>query len=77
MAKLPVTVTSVVLKKEGLYAVSIAMADMTTQVFLIPPTLASVEAVTVSALAMAMLNDIATAGPTGHGPGHRRYDPRP
>lgn len=76
MAKLPVTVTSVQARAGGLYAVTVAYFDGTIGQFLIPPSMATVEAVTISALAMATLSDIATPAPTFHGPNHRRYLPR-
>lgn len=76
MAKLPVTVTSVQPRRGGNYAVTVAYNDGTAGQFIIPPTLATAEAVTISALAMATLSDIATHPFTFHGHHHRRYDPR-
>lgn len=76
MAKLPVTVTSVQARKGGLYAVTVAFFDGTIGQYLIPPSMATVEAVTISALAMATLSDIATPLPTFHGPNHQRWLPR-
>jgi len=76
MPKLPVTVTDVQLRKSGQYAVTVAMADGTTQNYIIPPSLATVEAVTISALAMATLNDVPIYGPNWPHHRNRRYDPR-
>jgi hypothetical protein len=74
--KLPVTVTAVTARKGGLYAVTVAYFDGTVGQFLIPPTLATVEAVTISALAMATLSDMVIPGPNLRTPHHRRYAPR-
>jgi hypothetical protein len=56
--------------------VTVAYADGTVGQFIIPQSLATMEAVTISALAMGVLLDIATAHATTHGPSHRRYEPR-
>ena len=76
MAKLPVTVTAVTLYKSGNYAVTVAYADNTVGQFIIPPTLATASAVSISALAMAVLSDVPIWGPNVPHPGHRRYEPR-
>jgi hypothetical protein len=76
MPKLPVTVTAVSLYKSGNYVVTVAFADGSTQNYIIPPTLATAEAVSISALAMAVLNDRLMHGPNWPGPSHRRYLPR-
>jgi hypothetical protein len=76
MAKLPVTVTNVVKNKGGTYTVTVAYFDGSVGQFIIPLSLATVEAVTVSAMAMAALSDIITNGPNFPGPSHRRYLPR-
>lgn len=60
MGKLPVTVTSVEYTKAGLWAVTVAYADATTGVYLIPRSLVTAEAVTLSALAMATVLDVNT-----------------
>lgn len=74
--KLPVTVTAVQKRKGNLYAVTVAYSDGTVGQFLVPLNLATIEAVTISALAMATLSDMARDAPTFHGPNHRRYLPR-
>ena len=76
MAKLPLTVTNVEARSGSIWAVTVAYADGTTGQFLVPQSLATMEAVTISALAMGVLLDIATAHATTHGPSHRRYEPR-
>ena len=63
MSKLPVTVTAVTPKRGYLYDVTVAFADGTTEHYLIPPTMATVDSVRLSALAMAVLNDIVLWGP--------------
>ena len=77
MAKLPLTVTEVTPRTGRLWAVTVAYADGTHGVFVVPQSLATIEAVTISALAMGTLMDIATPGPTTPGPSHRRRAPRP
>ena len=77
MAKLPVTVLDVETRSGGSYAVRVAYYDGTTGVYLIPATLATVQGVTISALAMAVLSDNPDFGPNFPGPSHRRYRPRP
>jgi hypothetical protein len=76
MPKLPLTVTNVVARSGSLWDVTVAYADGSTGVFIIPQSLATMEAVTISALAMGVLLDIAIAHATTHGPSHRRYEPR-
>jgi len=56
--KLPLTVTSVTKQGGGLYAVTVAFFDGTTANYLIPETMATVDAVRLSALAMGMLSDL-------------------
>ena len=63
MAKLPATVTRVELLGGGTYGVTVAYDDGTTQSFLIPETMATVEAVRIAALAMAVLSDNVSPGP--------------
>jgi hypothetical protein len=77
MPKLPVTVESVTARGGGLWAVTVAYADFTTGLFIIPDTLASVEAVRISALAMAVLSEPDIVQPTAPHHRHRRYSPRP
>jgi ethanolamine transporter EutH len=74
--KLPLTVTQVNRKSGYFYEVVVAYADGTTGTFLVPLTLATVEAVTISALAMGVLSDIVVQHATVHGPNHKRFDPR-
>lgn len=76
MPKLPLTVTNVAKRKGGLYTVTVAYADGTTGNYIIPPNLATVEAVTISALAMGMLSDTNVTQLTGRHPVHPRYLPR-
>jgi len=73
---LPLTVTAVTYVGAELYQVSVAMADGTTTHYLIPATLASIEAVRFSALALGQLLDPDRPYFTSHHRGHRRYDPR-
>jgi hypothetical protein len=75
--KLPLTVTQVVPKPGQLWAVQVAFADGSTGWYIVPQTLATIEGVTISALALGVLMDIATANLTSHGPSHRRFEPRP
>lgn len=76
MPKLPVTVSSVTRQKAGMYAVSVVFSDRTTGQYLIPQTMATVEAVTISAMAFAQLMDTDVRQSTwAHGT-HRRYAPR-
>jgi hypothetical protein len=77
MPKLPLTVTNVVARSGSLWTVTVAYADGTVGQFIVPQSLATMEAVTISALAMGVLLDIATAHATTHGPSHRRFTPRP
>lgn len=74
--KLPLTVTAVTDMGGGLYAVTVAYADGTTGTLLIPDTLATVDAVRISALAMGTLSGgtvpMRSAGRTRH----QRYAPR-
>ena len=74
--KLPVTVTAVTPVAGGLYDVAVAYADLTIAHYLIPVTLATIEAVTYSALAMAMLSDPDVARRNSHHSKHARYSPR-
>jgi hypothetical protein len=76
VAKLPVTVTMVKRNKGGTFTVTVAYFDGSVGQFIVPVNLATVEAVTISAMAMAALSDIATPHSTVPGPGHRRYLPR-
>ena len=57
MPKLPATVTLVELLSGGTYGVTVAYNDGTTQSFLIPDTMATVDAVRISTIAMAVLSD--------------------
>ena len=77
MAKLPVTITSVVYRGAGLYGVTVAYDDLTTGYYIIPETMATIEAVTISAVAMATLSETNIAQVTAPHHKHRRYDPRP
>lgn len=76
MPLLPLTVESVTNIGGQLYQVTVTMADGTLQHYLIPVSLATVEGVTISALAMATLSDPAVTFVNAHHRYHRRYDPR-
>lgn len=70
MTKLPLTVTQVVPRGGGLYVVTVAYADGTLGNYIIPVNLATIEGVTLSALAMGMLSDLDVAQLTGP---HRKH----
>lgn len=76
MAKLPLTVSRVELLTAGTYGVTVVYADLTTQDFLIPDSLANAEAVRISAIAMAVLSDQVLPGPTRGSRKGWRWDPR-
>lgn len=76
MAKLPLTVTNVTRRKGDLWAVTVAFADGTTANYIIPVTMATVEGVTISALAMGVLSDLDVAEPTHPHHVHYRRWPR-
>lgn len=73
MAKLPLTVTSVVPTNADTYRVTVAYADGTLGNFLVPVTMATIEAVTISALVYAQLSDPAIAQNTYPHRVTRRY----
>jgi hypothetical protein len=77
VAKLPVTVESVTRRPGAMWAVTVAFADFTTGVYVVPDSLASVEAVRISALAMAQLLDVVPPQQSAPHHKHRRYSPRP
>lgn len=77
MAKLPLTVTNVQKRKGGLYTVTVAYADGTTANYIIPVNLATIEGVTISALAMGMLSTQPVVQLTGPHHVTRRFEPRP
>ena len=74
--KLPLTVESVERLTGSLWGVTVVFADGSTGNYLVPDTLATVEAVRISAIALAVLSE----GPGGmfEAPHrvHTRYDPR-
>ena len=76
MSTLPLTVTEVEYAGGELYRVTVALADGTLAHYLIPATLASIEAVRISATAMGVLLDPNRPYFTSHHRWHRRYDPR-
>lgn len=76
MPTLPLTVTAVERAPGNLYKVIVAFADGTLHHYLVPETLATVEAVTISALAMGMLLDLDVQPFYAHHRGHRRWLPR-
>lgn len=63
MPKLPATVTTVELLSAGTYGVTVAFTDGTTASYFIPESMATAEAVRISAVAMAVLSDNVTPGP--------------
>jgi len=76
MATLPLTVTSVDYLGTDLYGVTVALRDGTTANYIVPASLATVEGVTISAVAMAVLLEAEATPRSGHHRHHRRYDPR-
>ena len=76
MTTLPLTVIAVEPAPGRLYRVTVAFADGTLHHYLVPETLATVQAVTISALAMGMLLDLNTQPVYHHHRGHRRWLPR-
>ena len=76
MPKLPLTVTAVEGLGGQLYGVTVAFSDGTTQTYIIPASLATIEGVTISAVALAVLADPDRPYVSSHHRGHRRYDPR-
>ena len=76
MAKLPLTVTGVENLGGELYGVTVAYADGSTANYIIPVTLATVEGVTISAVAMGALSDPTVVVHTQPHRKHRRYTPR-
>jgi len=74
--KLPLTVESVERLTGSLWGVTVVFADGTTGHYLVPDNLATLEAVRISAIALAVLAE----GPGGmfEAPHrvHTRYDPR-
>ena len=76
MATLPVTVLDVEYLGTGLYGVKVALADGTTTNMIIPDSIATIEGVRISAVALAMLLDPNRPPTPGHHRGHKRYTPR-
>lgn len=76
MPKLPLTVTEVEPLAGQLYGVKVAFFDGTTANYIVPVSLATIEGVSISAVAMAVLSDPDVVAKSGHHRGHRRYDPR-
>ena len=76
MPTLPLTVTKVDYLGTDLYGVTVALRDGTTANYIVPASLATIEGVTISAVAMAVLLDNEVAARSGHHRHHRRYDPR-
>lgn len=73
---LPVTVVSVDHAGGELYRVVLAMADGTTQNYLIPASMATIEGVSISAAALAQILDPDRPYSSSHNPNHTRYAPR-
>lgn len=76
MATLPVSVERIVSLGADNYQVVLALADGTTAQYVLPMSLATIEGVTLSAVAVATLLDPDVTAVTGHHRGHRRYLPR-
>ena len=76
MSTLPLTVTAVDYIGAELYRVSVAFADGTVDNFIIPASMATVEAVTFAAAAFGTLTDPSRPYVNTHHRHHRRYDPR-
>ena len=76
MARLPLTVTAIEAQPGGLYRVTVAFADFSTANYLIPYSMATLEAVTISAAAMGTLLDPALRSASAGAHHHRRYAPR-
>jgi hypothetical protein len=75
--KVPVTVTAVTRRQGQTWAVTVSFADGTTANYLIPETMATVDGVRISALAMATLASMPAAQVTRPHRVHTRYWPRP
>jgi hypothetical protein len=76
MASFPAMVTDVVYMGTVGYGVTIAYADGTIIHTIVPNSLATIEAVTISAVALGILSDPDLAAAQTHHHRHRRYDPR-
>lgn len=76
MALLPLTVESVSPASAGLVQVVLTMADLSRRVLILPETLATIEAVRWSAIALAQLAELDASQMTHPHRKHRRYDPR-
>ncbi len=76
MPTLPLTVTDVSYVGGQLYSVTVALADGTLAHYVIPASMATIEAVSISAVALAQLLDPDRPFATAHHRGGRRYDPR-
>jgi hypothetical protein len=76
VSKLPLTVTAVDPQPGGLYRVTVAYNDLSTGNFLIPWNLATLQAVTIAAAALAELLEPALTFRTSGARPHRRYAPR-
>jgi hypothetical protein len=75
MSALPVTVLAVERAPGGLWRVEVAYSDLSTRWFLVPETLATVEGVRISALALATLAERAARLDFPHHR-HPRWAPR-
>lgn len=76
MATLPVSVEEVRRVGPDTYGVVLGLADGTRRTVIVPASLATIEAVSISAVAVAVLLDPAVTTVTRHHRGHRRYAPR-
>lgn len=76
MASLPLTVNAVDYRGSDMYGVEICFADGTTAEMIVPASLATIEAVTIAAVAIAQFRDVLAPSAATHHRGHRRYDPR-
>jgi hypothetical protein len=75
--KVPLTVEAVVRRSGGLWAVRVVYADLSTGEILIPETLASIDSVRFSALAVATLASLPAHQVTRPHRVHTRWAPRP
>lgn len=74
--RLPLTIQQVVRAGGGLWAVELADADNVPHTILVPGNLATAEAVTIGALAMAVLAGGPYPAESYPGGKHTRHDPR-
>lgn len=76
MATLPLTVTAIEDIGSHLYGVTVAMVDGSTFHYVVPESLATIEGVSISAVALGQLLDATPQRVNAHHGKHRRYAPR-